>query len=235
MNKPASTIISALFFLVLSFVFHDCKKDNQVKPLSVSDPCPAGFQNEITGPQSKVEPLPYFPVYPGSWWRYVNRDGTISTYTTEPNYVHHEHVIRTLCGCETPGEKFVIYSCEVPVYQGRAIFGYDNLIDVSPHLSCSPNQFLEPFFSETVGNTWQLGGYDKRYQPANMRMFRKVLRKFKSGEDSIIELKDYYTWRNTVTWSQYAKNKGLIFQCEVDTTKMDTLYSIRLTEYFINH
>lgn len=60
-----------------------------------------------------IFPQPYFPAFAGSSWTYVNDDGALITYSTEPEYAVDEF--------EFEGERF---SGKVPVYEGKYVWGY---------------------------------------------------------------------------------------------------------------
>src|SRR5688572_24102521 len=90
-----------IFLLILSFA---CKKSE--------DP---GMPP--SRPLDTIKPNPYFPVYPGSWWKYRNDKGDTSSLASGPAYVmdYYSYVDENIMDR--------VYAAMVPVYAGRKIWG----------------------------------------------------------------------------------------------------------------
>ena len=69
-------------------------------------------KNEII---ETIEPGSYFPVYPGSYWKYVDSNGDTLIRETEPEYVEDIYYVG---GVAEQGPYFV------PIYEGKPIWGY---------------------------------------------------------------------------------------------------------------
>jgi len=71
-------------FIILIFVFlFACKKD-----IPVTEPDPVNNMNGY----DTLKPLNYYPVYPGSYWRYLENDTDTVIQSTSSNYLPHSYL-----------------------------------------------------------------------------------------------------------------------------------------------
>jgi hypothetical protein len=75
------SLIRAYHFSVMIFllVLTACTKDKDLSPAPVEQPAQPSY--ETIQPSSS-----YFPVFPGSWWKYINKDGDTVKYYVESSY-----------------------------------------------------------------------------------------------------------------------------------------------------
>jgi len=181
-----------LFFIILV----SCKKDKgtpvETSTSPVTQPPPA--------PPKKIDTLkpssPYFPAFPGSWWKYQTaKKGTIIptsdtiTKKTGPNY------IKAFNGIDT------FY---VPVYEGEAYWGYKKR--GTPYVP-------EPL---VLGSTWSVGYISQGEDRASVEM-TDISRTINGVTYYPVTSIIYYSYSTSpstpVFYSRreyYAKNVGII-------------------------
>lgn len=187
----------------------------------------------INATYDTLRPLSYFPVLPGSFWKYKewnksSGDTLIRIDTTSNKYILHQY-------------QFEIDSFSVPVYvpflNGSPIYEYDRI-------SCNDYGYhccRYPILSEQIG--YSFGRYigDPRFNPWFIETIVFEKRTDNLG-DSILILKTYHINKSEpmalpsqfVDWTIYKKNIGLFFNCSVDTTINDTIQKRWLIDFSIN-
>jgi hypothetical protein len=63
-------------------------------------------------------PWSYFPVYPGSWWKYADSSGNVTTYSTSPHYVLYDATLDIW-----PGQYAKVGPYLLTYYEGSPILG----------------------------------------------------------------------------------------------------------------
>jgi len=180
-----------------------------------------------------VYPRSYFPVYPGSYWKYLNKtynnnQTSYFTWTTSDNYQPHHYYLGN--------DKYSTY-CNVPFLNDEPIYGYEKVKCAYPPMPAGCNLYAFLGEDSTFRITRFLG--DPRYNPVyiNTILYKKTIDK---KNDSIIILRGTYGCMfalldsPAIIWTIYKKNVGKILEYEVDTLRHDTLYKQVLLEYFIN-
>lgn len=110
---------------------------------------PSGIE---VGHMELVEPLPFLPAYPGSWWQYS--DG--STITTGDEYA-----LAPILGSQWDPNHGLKYCCieevaYLPVYDGRPLYHYSRMkVNASQSLG---EICCEKILSEQLGETFMWGG-----------------------------------------------------------------------------
>src|SRR5687768_15173056 len=137
-NRSFMSIKVKCFSILFFFFIISCKKNE-------SEPARAGV--EI------IYPLPYIPVYPGSWWRYVNGLGDSIQTTLISDFQEHSYSDITQSGAQTSVVK-------IPFWNGYPMYGYSyprkiNLDD--------NGMTLVPFLTENEGDQWITSIYDSSF------------------------------------------------------------------------
>ncbi|MBL7902058.1 MAG: hypothetical protein JNK73_08695 [Bacteroidia bacterium] len=219
--------------IALLFFFLSCKKQE-------SDPQP------IPTPIDTIKPGSYFPVYPGSWWKYKLTDSTgvtVATYSTYPTYLKH-----TYCKgrdnwvtCKSPSDTVF-----VPFYNGAPIYRYQYIdYAVAPFLK---EDYLYDFLTETAGACKIRPNRkfcDPRYPGFNcVEEEITHISKAKLGSDSVLIAKGHFININgldniisphQIFQKEYIKNLGMNLFWIVDTLSNDTVRKIQLIDHFVNH
>lgn len=172
-----------------------------------------------------IYPLSYFPVYPGSWWKYVDSNNDTIIIRTDHSYQEDYDVDFT-----NTSETYL-----VPVYDGTPIWGYE------AHVGSGGSTYYRHFqkiISETdpIGTTWAIASRD------NTRWIRKI-----SAKDTTIIINDvsYYPtivvdqfWgeyynENILTHRRYyTKDIGLIREDNHETSD-STVNTMQIIDYYI--
>lgn len=175
-----------------------------------------------------IYPLPYFPVYPGSYWKYNDSIGNISEIKTSDNYMLHSFYFDDFDGLLTD-------SVYVPFWNGIPVYGYS-----IPESGSGYSLTLLPLLKEEAGASWCFSGYKWSYD-------YKVISKDTSivvndtTFDNVIVVKKYYpgnSWSPPATnhsLTYYAKNVGLIKEAVVNQVNNDTAIIRAITDYYINN
>lgn len=92
-----------------------------------------------------IFPLPYFPAYPGSWWKYVDNHFDTTTRSTAPEYKPDSY--------EVPISAFQSDTFLVPFYENIPIWGYEAHTGPISHAGSYP---LTTILSDSllVGSSW---------------------------------------------------------------------------------
>ena len=132
----AIVILSILFTAMIS-----CKKDDPDNPLAVPHP-----PIEDTIPNyDTIFPLSYLPVYPGSFWKYIDPFNDTIALLTDTAYI--------LDFYEVGAAAYVSDTFYVPVYDGDPIWGYEAHTGPISHAGSYP---LTRILSDSlpVGSSW---------------------------------------------------------------------------------
>lgn len=204
-----------------------------------------------------IKPGSYFPVYPGSWWKYKVTD-TISTqiqlYSTDSNYILSDYYLNYK---QTKVYTPFFYNKYPQQYwwdkanallQAGPIYGYFQLPKVSHSVYWEVNMKPIQFLSETPGACHIRPGfthYDNRNgNNTSMEETYLYIEKKKVGEDSVLHVTGRYLNqgvidvqyfnRDQITHTEYTKWKGLTLKWNYDTLMHDTLLKVQLLDYYIN-
>ena len=81
-----------------------------------------------------IEPLDYFPVYPGSWWKYTINDTLISIDSVSKEYQLHSYQTSPEGYSDANGKLVREFSdpVYVPFFNSRPIYGYEKIEWVRP-------------------------------------------------------------------------------------------------------
>lgn len=144
-----SCIFGSMWVKMLSIVIGSCLMVGCKKEIDTSCNKPSGFNVRY---HEWMEPLPYLPAFPGSWWHYT--DG--STITTG-----EEYVLSPILGTQWDPNHGSKYCCietmaYMPIYDGRPLCQYSRMnIDASN----SNNEICcEKLLSEQIGEIFHWGG-----------------------------------------------------------------------------
>jgi len=192
----------------------------------------------ITEVNQIFKPLPYWPVYPGSHWIYVDYSSNNVTYTTKPNYeqVNFRYT-----------DSIVLDPILLPNYDGNYFMGYSKLVTYGNYPDNLYDRF-EPFFSEEIGKKFinaQSGYYQKYYynstETYTVKDFLDTIHHTYLGIiDSVIimdKVIDFTTQGHKFPEHYnlyYAKNIGLVRSVFInDSTNVKSLV-LDLKDYTIN-
>lgn len=159
-------------------------------------------------------PASYLPVYPGSWWKYVNGTDTTVSRTSDSILSFEGLRLTSLDGWPINGYKK---------------YYYNSMYDMG----------WVKVLSETIGESWSHLLGDARTNPYTQ--FTRVMQKTidTHGDSVIIQRYNVYhadppLYNSAYTWQIFKKNVGLVFECKVDTTNQDTIYKKVLVDFHIN-
>jgi hypothetical protein len=179
-----------------------------------------------------IEPGSYFPVYPGSWWKYTVNDTISIKDSTGEDYILH---------LQPPENSEQVY---VPVFYAKPgspvsingpVFKYDKIINYPKR---GPGSQLWPILSERIGFSFSVTPYDVTHAPYEEKA--TVQEKLFNGRDSVLIITGHFEdiyGRDTfplLRHREFIKNVGLSLNVLIDTVSMDTVYKGVLTEYHIN-
>jgi hypothetical protein len=191
----------------------------------------AGCQKESEPPI--IEPGPYYPVYPDSWWKYLINDSIVQRDTTSDDYIVHSYLIY-----DDPNK----YSdaARVPFLNGQPIYRYNFVESIGYPADYYGLHELWPILSETVGYSFWISWFDGRYAQLNEEV--TVKSKTFDGTDSVLLLVsgwtnlyvDYYVYPEK-RYRTFVKGVGLTSDILVDTVTSDTLSKKILIDYYVNH
>jgi hypothetical protein len=220
-------LLKILTLLIISQLVLSCNKD-KCSGLSKNT---AHCKALKAASHPTVFPLSYFPVYPGSYWKYEDlASGQITTKNTEPTY--KKDLNRT--SYASKADTFY-----VPYYEGVPIWGY------SMHAT-TINKFGEYPFTKILSDS------TVKVQPWTMYRWSGILirRKVKTRDTTIIiKGKSYYPTIVMQDYndegpsrglrqseSYYTKDIGLIMYKTFGGYPYDTLFTstIVLVEHYIN-
>jgi hypothetical protein len=201
-----------LAFLIA--LFAGCKKD-----------APAAKQTPVP---DTIKPLSYYPIYPGSWWKYLQNDTGIVLSKASVTYQANSFMELS------SGGNVASPVCMVPYLDGQPIYGYQEIAFIPPPFGGYYTKW--PILSETIGAQFSKYWVDPRTQSVSEQI--TVMSKTRVGSDSILTLKGSLNnppYNTQKTYYLYQKGVGLINTYTIDTVSHDTLSSLRLLSYYIGH
>lgn len=187
-------------------------------------------QPQVSKAYDTIYPQSYFPVYPGSTWKYLDQNNNIALCKTDSVYKldHYTNL------------KFISDTFYVPFYQNTGVWGYE--MHSGPYYNNSHYPFIS-ILSETtnIGIYWHVSyvsignGY---------LLSRKVIARdtaiIVSGttysptivtEDFFTMGPPYYTW---IYRRYYTKNIGLVKEIQSSSTNTP-ITTLALLSYTINN
>lgn len=182
-----------------------------------------------------IEPLDYFPVYPGSWWKYTINDTLISIDSVSKEYQLHSYQTSPEGYSDANGKLVREFSdpVYVPFFNSRPIYGYEKIEWVRPPFG---DYYMKwPILTETAGFNFERNWEDKRYGDFTEKV--EVRQKIFNGSDSVLILEGHWIYGPNVknkSYQEYFKGIGLYNEYVIDTTTNDTVYKKLLTDWFIN-
>ena len=181
-----------------------------------------------------LEPGPYFPVYPGSWWEYIVDDSTFLTDRTSEDYMVHSYKIGG--DTERSAETY-----RVPFLNGQPIYRYDRVEEIGYPMTIYQGIYQRwPVLSDEAGFQFKRSWSDPRL--TNPTELVTVKSKVYNGKDSLLYLEG--GWVNAYShgyllpkkrYQVYIREIGLVSDITVDTVTGDTLSKMILIDYFVNH
>ena len=181
-----------------------------------------------------LKPLSYYPIFPGSSWKYIQNDTDTVVHTSSNSYVEHTY----LKGYEYDkhGKRSEVYSDPVyiPLLNNSPIYQYNKIECIPPPFGDYNRSW--PILSEVVGHQFARQFMDQRYCQCveTVTVHQKTIN---ANSDSIIVLKGRWTQGpniNKNSYQVYTKNIGLSSHFIIDTIAMDTTYKLELFTYHIN-
>jgi hypothetical protein len=185
-----------------------------------------------------IKPLNYYPIYPGSRWKYVVNDSDTVMSASSLTYLKNSFV--ELKGFKSPSGEPILGASDmvyVPYLDNKPIFEYQRLEHITMVNNLHTDYYSKwPILSETVGFKFKRSDISTKFGDFNEHVL--VERKTINGNnDSIIVLKGQWVYgpnENCKTTEIYTKNIGLTYSLKIDTVKNDTLYEAKLIDYYIN-
>jgi hypothetical protein len=203
-----NTLITFLFILFIS----GCKKDDN-QPVTIL-------------------PGSYFPVYPGSYWVYLENNSRTYTDSTSDHYMEHQYYMGE--AQKEDGSTYKRYSetVLVPFLNGNPIYKYQKLVHYIPPYGDTYG--LDTFLSEKIGDKFSEWA-DTRY--GDFTEHNEVVAKTTNeNNDSVLIVNGHWVYGPNVGSTNvktYVKNVGLTSKYLINLDG-DTTYKLELTDYFVN-
>ncbi|MBL7931487.1 MAG: hypothetical protein JNL60_06280 [Bacteroidia bacterium] len=190
-----------------------CKKGKQTEP-----------EPNVYHQPETLKPLSYYPMFPGSYWIYLNQKGDSVKFVTDNTYKKH-------CYNRSVEDTVLVPFLKGPGdSEGHPIYQYDVISEFPPRLDNKPVLKRTTYISEVVGKQFKRGGFDSRY--GDHRDVFTVKEKIKLNNDSVLVITGgNFVYSHT---ERYAKNVGLIWSCKVDSSSKDTIERLSLVKFYIN-
>jgi hypothetical protein len=202
MRKRKNSILLIFIFTVL----FSCKKDDIDRNV--------------------IYPGPYFPVYPNSYWKYVQKDGDTITKSTSSDYLPDSFI----------SEEYNVYTEDayVPFWNGIPIYGYCTPVFVNAN---DKGRVLTPLLRDKAGFEW-----------ITWQSINDSIIEFVSAMDTVLTVKgtlyqnvivvEKNSWSdhqlsNIYSYRFYARDIGLIKEIDLNISNNDTLRFSDLIEYHI--
>lgn len=204
-----------LIVLLVTFMFA-CKKDNITS-------------NNTNLSYNTIFPLDYFPVFPGSYWKYVDDNNDTIEYNTNSSYQKDAYTVGSAA--------YVSDTFLVPIYNGIPIWGYE--AHTGP-ISNSGSYPLTRILSDSlpVGSNWVI------YNWSGTAISRKIIAKdttitisSNSYYPTIVVEEYYSSGPPSYIWiakRYYTKDIGLIRE-DLYNSLDSTTNTKHIIDYFINH
>jgi hypothetical protein len=192
-----------------------------------------GTDNPENDDYPVIEPGSYFPVYPGSWWKYAVNDTLMITDSTADEYVIHNYVTYY----DNDGSPFYSDKCYVPYYYSAQhsplgitgpIYGYSKIVSTL----WPQGNTLWPILNEQVGYHFTAVPVDNHTTVVETIT---VTEKYFNGKDSVLVLVGRPNLDvSDIHVSEFYKDIGLARDFRIDTISGDTSNKIVLVEYHIS-
>jgi hypothetical protein len=186
-----------------------------------------------------IKPLPYYPAYPGSYWKYIECNGTTCDTIIErvsSTYIPHSYIYGYNWSQDKGYTPQYTDTVLVTFVDGEPIYRY-SIIDIASQEPFGPKCYKTyPFLKETVGDTFKTHYYDPKhtYLGPYLTVREKTI---DSKGDSIIFLTGYYYGNfanSSVDTIIYKKNVGLISYYSYSKDLNKRIYSKDLIDYYVN-
>ena len=221
LNNPfLRGVIFALILIVLS-----CKKEKSI-------PMPSGIYNSDTTTAyiyDTIFPLSYFPVYPASWWKYVDSNNDTIIIRTDSFYQKDYYYYGSAA--------YTSDTFFVPIYNNVPIWGYEAHTGPISNAGSYP---LTQILSESlpIGTNWFIliwSGGSKSIKiidkDATITISSNSYYPTIVVEEYYSNGPPYYIWTNR---RYYTKNIGQ-FKEEINNDLDTTINTRDLVDYYINH
>lgn len=179
-------------------------------------------------PYDTIKPMAYYPVYPGSWWKYEVAGQQTVTDSASSAYVLHFYNI-AYDGSHPENSD----SSYVPLLNGDPVYGYDKIECMQPPFGQQCVRW--PMLSEQIGVSFPRGWSDTRY--GDFMEHVVVKQKTFNGQDSVLVLEGHWVYGPNTAQKrrqEFVKGIGLASDIVTDTLTQDTLYQRKLIDYFVN-
>lgn len=223
-------ICKAILTLLITSLMIACKKDEKIRndnPIMETTTTPVSPTTTTTSSYKIIYPLDYFPVYPGSYWKYVDSDEDTTIIRTNSSYQKDSYQNQ-----QAPKKSD---TCLVPIYNNIPIWGYE--AHTGP-ISHAGSYRLTRILSESlpVGSYWGI------YSWGGINVTRKIIAKDTTITISnkpyypTIIVEEYYSSLSvTNVWKAtryYTKHIGLVKE---DLPKSgSTKITKEILDYYIN-
>lgn len=217
-NKKNQLLVLTL--LVISCMF-GCKKDESIPNNNPT--------NTITTSYDTIFPLDYFPVFPGSYWKYVDSNNDTTIIKTDSSYQKDYYTIGSAA--------YMSDTFFVPVYNQIPIWGYEAHTGPISNSGSSP---LTRILSDSlpVGSSWVI------YSWSGTQVSRKIIAKDTTITISsnsyypTIVVEEYYSYGPPyyiwIAKRYYTKNIGIIREDLYNSTD-STINTKQIIDYYINN
>jgi hypothetical protein len=209
--------------LVLTLTVAACTKDKDLSPAPVEQPAQPNY--ETTKPSS-----PYFPVFPGSWWKYINKEGDTVKYYVESTYRQDTYSVYDYSN----PQRAKAVTAYVPFYvengnAGIAIWGNKQHI-------WNINMYSAPLFT-IIDEAVPVGGTWETYPSRNHIMYASQV----LAKDTILTVNGQ-TYEHVIRVSYWSTWNGLnspvgevsdYFAKDVGKIRIEA-QGLSLVDYFIN-
>jgi len=201
-SKLSLVVLSGL----LVFICFSCKKD----------------KIETLGPKS------YFPVFPGSYWEYLDSEGDTIVKRTASDCIEDIYCV---------GGDVVDGPYYVPVYEGVPIWGYSEHTGNPAHSYQSPGLVPVLSLSSSLGQAWEVW-FDSGTEVSRKVVFRDSTIHVSGNEYyPTMMVEEFYSigpWDYIWRYKRYyAEHIGLIKEERLNYDA--SIYTINLIDYHINY
>ncbi len=188
--------------------------------------CLVSCKKETT--YTTIYPLPYLPVYPGSFWRYLNKNNDTIIQSTDSEYKLHHYA------CEYSTSENTIWTdyVYVPYWNGNPIYGYSTPYESNHYYSANISNQVG-FLSNTLEQSW--GTYFDPHIGSAKRTVKNIDTSLNVNSSiylHVIKVRETYRSTNLYfpkdEWLEdnyYAKDVGLVLrQNSNDTLSLISFY-----------
>jgi hypothetical protein len=222
--KLRSLIVIGLLFSIAA-LNPGCKKDD--------------LQSAFDAQKDTVKPGAYLPVYPGSYWKYVNENNDTVVKRASAAWQQHSFAY------SKDGITYQSGAAYVPYWMGKPVYRYSTLLETR---DCDgPTGVFEPvpLLTETAGEKWF---YQHRFPCGDQHISQPVYKREVVAKDTsvqvnsvtysnVIQVMDYWLFGanvqpSNVRYYYYARDIGLVRMDSI--TSSGPVTKLGLVNYFIN-